>query len=147
MRVAAEDGRRSMPLCVLDASVTIAALIEQDRSAEARDILRQIIDDGAAAPSLWFFEVGNVLLIAQRRRSLTASARLEHLEDLSRLPIVIDHESAGRAWHDTMALAEHHNLTLYDASYLELSLRRKLPLATFDAALRRAAKAAGGTLL
>ena len=136
-----------MPLCVLDASVTIAALIEQDRSAEARDILRQIINDSAAAPSLWSFEVGNVLLIAQRRRSLTALARREHLEDLSRLPIVIDHESAGHAWHDTMALAEHHSLTLYDASYLELSLRRKLPLATFDAALLRAAKAAGGTLL
>jgi predicted nucleic acid-binding protein len=54
---------------------------------------------------------------------------------------------ASHAWHNTMALAEKHRLTVYDATYLELSLRRGLPLATFDAALRRAAAAAGAKLL
>ena len=95
-----------MARCVLDASVTIAALIEEDRSDEARGILHNVISDGAAVPSLWPVEVGNILLLAER-----------------------------------------HGLTLYDAAYLELSVRRDLPLATFDAALRRAASAAGVQLL
>jgi predicted nucleic acid-binding protein len=64
-----------------------------------------------------------------------------------RLPIVVDHEMAGQAWHDAMAVAEAPRLTLYDASYLELCLRRGLPLASFDAELRRAATAAGVMLL
>ncbi|HET7882050.1 MAG TPA: type II toxin-antitoxin system VapC family toxin [Acetobacteraceae bacterium] len=127
----------------MDASVTLAALIEEERSAEAREILRAVIDDSAVVPGLWFLEVGNVLLIAERRRSLTAAARRDHLDDLSRLPIVIDNETAGHAWHETMEHAVAHRLTLYDAAYLELSLRRQLPLATFDTALRRAAAAAG----
>lgn len=136
-----------MALCVLDASVTIAAMIEEDRSDEARRIFRDVIDDSAIVPGLWFLEVGNILLLAERRRSLTAATRRDHPEDLSRLPITVDHETAGHAWHDTMVLAERHGLTLYDAAYLELSLRRQLPIATFDVALRRAAKAASVALL
>jgi predicted nucleic acid-binding protein len=131
----------------LDASVAIAALIEEDRSDEARRILCEVGNDGAVVPGLWYLEVGNTLLLAGRRRSLTAVARREHLTDLSRLPIAIDHETTHHAWNETMALAEYHGLTLYDATYLELSLRRQLPLATFDAALQRAAKAAGVPLL
>jgi predicted nucleic acid-binding protein len=136
-----------MPVCVLDASVAIAALIEEDRSDEARRILCEIGNDSTVVPALWFLEVGNTLLLAERRRSLSAAARRDHLADLSRLPITIDHEMASHAWQRTMELAERHALTLYDAAYLELSLRHQLPLATFDAALRRAAKAAGVRLL
>jgi predicted nucleic acid-binding protein len=136
-----------MPVCVLDASVTIAALIEEDRSDEARRILRDVVSDSAMVPGLWLLEVGNVLLLAERRKSLSAAARRDHLADLSRLPIVIDYATASHAWHDTMSLAERHGLTLYDAVYLELSLRQQLPLATFDAALHRAAKVANVSLL
>ena len=130
-----------MVMCVLDASITIAALIEEERSDEARGVLRAIIDKSAVVPGLWALEVGNILLILERRRALSGIARREHLDDLSRLPIVVDHETTARAWRDTMALAERHRFTLYDAAYLELSLRRQLPLATFDEALRKAAAA------
>jgi len=136
-----------MPICVLDASVAIAALIQEEQSSRARAILREIIEDSAAVPPIWLFEVGNVLLLAERRRRLTATARREHLEDLSRLPIVVDHEATGHAWSNTMVLAASHDLTLYDGAYLELSLRRQLPLATFDAALRKAARSANVVLL
>ena len=136
-----------MAICVLDASVAIAALIQEDQSDRARAILRDIIEGGAAVPPIWLFEVGNVLLLAERRRKLSATARREHLEDLSRLPIVVDHEAIGRAWNDTMILAARHDLTMYDGSYLELGLRRHLPLATFDAALQEAARSANVTLL
>ncbi|HLY89361.1 MAG TPA: type II toxin-antitoxin system VapC family toxin [Acetobacteraceae bacterium] len=130
-----------MVTCVLDASITVAALIEEERSDEARGVFRAIIDGSAVVPGLWALEVGNILLILERRRVLSAIARREHLDDLSRLPIVVDHETTARAWQETMTLAERHVLTLYDAAYLELSLRRQLPLATFDEALRKAAAA------
>ena len=136
-----------MAACVLDASVTISALIEEDRSEEARAIMREIANVGATVPSLWPVEVGNILLLAERRRLLSGAARQDHLNDLSRLPITVDHEMAGHAWHASMSLAERHRLTLYDAVYLELSQRRGLPLATFDAVLRRAATAANVPLL
>jgi predicted nucleic acid-binding protein len=136
-----------MVMCVLDASITIAALVEEEHSDEARRVFRAVIDNRAVVPGLWALEVGNILLILERRRVLTTTARREHLDDLSRLPIVVDHEATARAWRDIMALAERHNLTLYDAAYLELSLRRQLPLATFDEALRKAAATVSVQLL
>ena len=128
-----------MVMCVLDASITIAALIDEERSDEARAVFRAVIDESAVVPGLWALEVGNILLILERRRMLTTIARREHLDDLSHLPIVVDLETTARAWRDTMTLAERHSLTLYDGAYLELSLRRQVPLATFDEALRTAA--------
>ena len=136
-----------MPSVVLDASVTISALIENDRSDEARIIFQDYVSAGAAVPALWPLEVGHILLLAERRRLLNAATRRDHLHDLSCLPITVDQETARLAWHDTIVLAERHDLTLYDATYLELSLRLSLPLATFDAALRRAATATGVKLL
>jgi predicted nucleic acid-binding protein len=82
-----------------------------------------------------------------RELSISAAARVAELEDLARLPITVDTETASRAWRDTATLADRYRLTLYDASYLELSIRLSIPLATFDAALRRAATAAGVVLL
>jgi predicted nucleic acid-binding protein len=109
----------------------------------AASILARVVDGGAAVPGIWHLEVGNILLLAERRRTISAADRVTALRDLSQLPVEVDQETASRAWRDMIELAERHLLTLYDAAYLELSLRRRLPLATFDAALRRAADAAG----
>jgi predicted nucleic acid-binding protein len=136
-----------MPSLVLDASVTISALIEEDQSEQARGILETIAKDGAVVPALWSLEVGHILLRAERRRPARCGESAGAPETAVAPADRVDHEMAGHAWHDTMALAERHGLTLYDATYLELSLRRGLRLATFDAALRRAATAAGATLL
>ena len=80
---------------------------------------------GPRYPCFGLLEVGNILLLAQRRRLLDAAARRDHLKDLAQLPINVDQETAHRAWRDTSLLAERHSLTLYDAAYLELSLRRQ----------------------
>ncbi|MBW4092290.1 MAG: type II toxin-antitoxin system VapC family toxin [Proteobacteria bacterium] len=134
-------------LVVLDASVVLAALLPEQHSDRARDILIQVAAEGARVPSLWPLEIGNVLLIAQRRGLIRAEERARFLDQLARLPIAVDPETAARAWPDIAPLAERHRLTLYDAAYLELSLRAALPLASFDAALRRAAADAGAALL
>ena len=86
-------------------------------------------------------------VMAERRGRLSTRHRTQVLQVLADLPIEIDEETSGRAWRETLVLAEAHRLTLYDAAYLELAVRRSLPLATRDAALRSAAEAAGVPLL
>lgn len=127
---------------VLDASVTIAALLPEERTPEARVILRTALN-GVLVPTLWHLEVGNILLRAERRGVIRVDERVGHIADLSALAVTVDHEGPGHAWHATTVLALRHQLTLYDAAYLELAVRQRVPLATFDRALVRAARAEG----
>jgi predicted nucleic acid-binding protein len=48
---------------------------------------------------------------------------------------------------DVRQLAQTHQLTAYDAAYLESALRYNLPLATLDIELKQAARAAGVRLI
>jgi predicted nucleic acid-binding protein len=98
-----------------------------------------VAEDGAVVPAHWRLEVGNALLMAERRGRIRA-ARVDAVwRLLAALPIEMDAETNARAWESAAALARQHGLTLYDAAYLELAGRRALPLATFDGALLRAA--------
>jgi predicted nucleic acid-binding protein len=132
---------------VLDASVALAAVLPEANSAAAETILGQVVDGGAVVPMLWRLEVGNALLIAERRGTIGIGDHKSLIGSLAALPIVADVETSARAWRETIELAARHRSTLYDAAYLELCVRRSLPLATFDAALRRAAAAANVRLL
>jgi predicted nucleic acid-binding protein len=126
---------------VLDCSVTISWLMPDE--ASGLNLLNKITESRAIVPSLWSLEVGNVLLIAERKKRITSEQRQKAIHTLTELPIIIDEMTSEHAWLETMELAERYDLTLYDASYLELSLRRSLPLATFDNSLKRAANLAG----
>lgn len=136
-----------MAVLVVDASVVLAVPLQEVNRDRAVAVLERAVEGGAVVPGIWHLEVGNSLMLAERRGRISAANRTTALQDLARLPIEVDLDTASRAWRDTLFLAEHHRLTLYDASYLELSVRLSLPLATFDAALRRAASAAGVNLL
>ena len=125
---------------VLDCSVTVSWLMP-DESFDL-NLLDQVVEKGAIVPSLWSLEIGNVLLIAERKKRITLEQRQKAIHTLSELPIVVDTLTSDHAWLETMELAERYDLTLYDASYLELALRRSLPLATFDKSLKRAAEQA-----
>ena len=98
-------------------------------------------------PSLWLWEVGNVLVQAERKGRITSAAIRTFLGLLETLPIRIDQVTTATAWHDTLALARSHRLTTYDAAYLELALRLGLPLASRDQALNAAASKEGVSLL
>ena len=129
---------------VVDASMAFAWVLPSQASLEA-DTLLERVEAGASAvvPALWFLEVANGLLAAQRRRVITAAERESALERLSALRFTIDEDNARNAFGRTSALAEQYGLTVYDAAYLELALRRELPLATRDRALRDAAERGG----
>jgi predicted nucleic acid-binding protein len=100
----------------------------------------------AHVPSLWPREVANALLVGKRRGRIKAADTARFISILGAFPIAIDGETVAHAWADTMHLARAHNLSSYDASYLELAIRLGLPLAAVDGKLRAAARAMGGPL-
>lgn len=125
---------------VVDASVTLSwALVGEAKAPEARAVADRIAENAAIVPAIWRLEVGNALLVAERRGRLTAAQAEAVCIGLAAMPIEIDPETSARAWADTARLARNHGLMLYDAAYLELAVRRALPLAMFDWALARAA--------
>lgn len=128
---------------VVDASMTIAWLFYDERSETPRRILRRISAEGAIVPSLWRLEVANVLRNAVRRGRCDAGYAERCLARLGRLPIAVDPETDRYAWTATRQLSTEHNLTLYDAAYLELAVRHRYTLASNDAALQRAAQRVG----
>lgn len=128
---------------VLDCSVTMAWLFP-DEAIEATDQLREsLIETRAFVPSLWPVEVGNVLLAATRRGRIHADEWPQIRAYLSALPIEIDPVSVSRTWGTSLELAHAHQLSVYDAMYLELAVRLRVPLVTLDRALRNAGRAAG----
>jgi len=136
-----------MASLVLDCSVTLAWFLPGEGTPRTENLLDQVADTGALVPSLWPVEVANVLLTAERKRHISQAQRVRVLTALAQLPIEVDAETAVRSWGTAFDLAIANGLTLYDALYLELSLRSGLPLATLDHDLCRAAEAAGVTVL
>ncbi len=132
---------------VLDASVALAWCFEDEQTPDVLALLDRVVETGAFAPLLWPVEVLNVLLVAERRQRIDRHRRAKLADFLRDLPIALDPELAGRVWEDTVALAERFQLTVYDAAYLELALRRRLPLGSLDRDLRAAAGGLGVVVL
>lgn len=130
---------------VLDASVTMAWCFEDEATAATDAVLDRLAEEPAVAPPLWQLEVTNVLLGAERRGRITEAQGARFLELLGRLPIRVDLGPVAPA--AVLAAGRRHGLTAYDASYLVLAEREALPLATVDAGLSAACRAAGVPLL
>lgn len=123
---------------VLDASVTLAWLFDDESHRVATDAFIALEKDGAIVPPLWHYEIRNALIVAERRKRLTHEDALERLEAVSELPIQVDDIAD---FDRAFVLARKYQLSFYDASYLELATRRKLPLASLDKHLVGAATA------
>jgi predicted nucleic acid-binding protein len=137
-----------VPALVLDASVALAAVLPDEADASvASAIMARVTDEAAVVPALWHIEVGNALLVQERRGRLMPGVAKRIIQHLRRMPITTDAETPLHAWDASFVLAAELGLTLYDACYLELAIRAVLPLASFDAALRRAAVSRGVVLL
>ncbi len=132
---------------VIDSSAALAWIYSDEATPAILDVLQQTTESGAWVPSLWRLEVANVLEMGVRCGRHDAAFRDASLADLALLPTQLDPNTDPQAWGATLKLAERHRLTLYDAAYLELAVRRGLPLATLDGELRAAAPAEGVALL
>ena len=132
---------------VLDCSVTMAWCFDDERTAATDALLDKLVAEGAEAPSIWPLEVTNMLLGAARRNRISPAAANVAAQRIAALPVLIDLEGSRRAWDSLLQLAVRYGLTSYDACYIELALRKALPLATLDKALQRAATEAGVEVL
>jgi predicted nucleic acid-binding protein len=131
---------------VIDSSITLAWFFEDERTERADVVLRQVAKAGAVVPALWRLEIANALQSALRRKRINAAFRDASIADLRSFPIAVDSETDRHAWGTSLTLAERCQLTLYDAAYLELAQRLRLPLASLDQDLRAASRALGVTV-
>ena len=133
---------------VLDCSATLPWVFADEASPAADALLDQLVQgERAWVPALWHLELGNVLLGAKRRNRIDQAGIEAFFSRLTVYDIAVDDQTMERAWQKTFDLALQHTLSTYDASYLELSLRRGLPLATLDRPLAAAARASGVPVL
>jgi predicted nucleic acid-binding protein len=124
---------------VLDCSATLAWIHPDEVTPAILSLFERIRDSGAWVPSLWKLEVANALGMTVRRGRYPLDFVSDSLADLALFPIHQDEDTSSHAWTSTFTLARRHNLTAYDAAYLELAKRRALPLATLDRLLAAAA--------
>ncbi len=134
--------------CVLDSSMALAWVLPDEASERAERLLARVSPKSAFwIPALWWYEVGNALLAAQRRRRLTEVDRLATLELYGRLPLETDVVLTPAIVERFQALAQAYGLSVYDATYLELAQRKDLELATLDHPLMTGARRAGVRLV
>ena len=127
---------------VLDASLALQWFLEDETERKyGLSVLASLSEKRALVPLLWFYEIGNGLLMASRRKRITAAQGEGFLTHLRNLPIDVALQTAGEIL-DLHALARTHGLTTYDAAYLALAIRSSIPLATSDDTLRTAAASA-----
>ncbi|MDQ3779528.1 MAG: type II toxin-antitoxin system VapC family toxin [Chloroflexota bacterium] len=128
---------------VLDASMAMAWCFDDERTDVSEAVLLALSDDEAIVPAVWSSEVTNATLRGLRRNRLTPTQVLSFLRTLDQLVIIYsDPLRAGMIPH-LLKVARDHELSAYDAAYLELAERLGLPLATLDVRLRAAAAQAG----
>jgi predicted nucleic acid-binding protein len=128
---------------VIDASLIAAWLLPEEYSDDAEAIISSIAEP-CPVPSLFWFEIRNILAMAERRGRVGAGGGLLGMERLRRLPL----DDAGIGGDGAiLLLSAAHTLSAYDATYLALAISRGLSLATLDRKLAAAARKEGVAIL
>jgi predicted nucleic acid-binding protein len=135
------------PALILDCSMAMAWCFADESTPETARIQDRMAAEAAVVPGHWFLEVANVLAMAEKRKRISAGDSLQFVQLLSLLDIQVDEEASRRAFDPILPLCRKHGLTSYDAAYLDLALRRQVPLASLDDALRQAATSLGMQVL
>lgn len=125
---------------VIDNSVVMSWCFEDEANKYGDSVLGRLEESRAIVPSIWPLEVGNVLLVAERRKRLSEADSIRFIALLCDLSILVEQEPVTRVLGEIVALARKNSISTYDASYLDLAMRKGLPLATLDNALRKAAR-------
>ncbi|MBP7074464.1 MAG: type II toxin-antitoxin system VapC family toxin [Rhabdochlamydiaceae bacterium] len=125
---------------VLDCSITMTWCFEDESTAYTDSILENFKNITAIVPTIWPLEVANVLLLSKKRGRITEVQSASFIDALSALPITVDSSTSAKAMRSIFLIANKAELTIYDAAYLELAIREKIPLMTLDKKLAQAAK-------
>ena len=125
---------------VIDASILAAWFLDEKSDPRVEAAFDTVARVETLAPSLFYYEIRNALLVSERRNRITEAMSAAFLRDLALLPIRFDASGDDAI---LLTLARKRKLTVYDAAYLELAKREALPLATLDRDLEKAAIAEG----
>ena len=125
---------------VVDNSVVMSWCFKDETTKYTDAILDHLEQATAFVPAVWPLEVSNVLLVAERRKRLSQADSSRFILLLLELPIIVEQESSARMLSEILALAREYKLSSYDASYLDLAMRKGLPIATTDKNLLAAAR-------
>ena len=125
---------------VLDNSIVMSWCFQDEASKYADAVLDALEASEAIVPSIWPLEVANVLLVAEQKRRLSRADTARFVSLVRSLPIMVEDETPDRILGEILALAREYGLSSYDASYLDLAIRKSLPIATLDQDLRKAAR-------
>ncbi len=128
---------------VLDASVALSWIFEDESHVYSDAVLEAFVNWKAVVPSIWPLEIANALLVAERRKRLKRAKVEQALTLLRLLPITVEETDVFLRIAELLALAREQDLSVYDATYLDLAMRHGLPLATQDDALQAAALRCG----
>lgn len=129
---------------VLDASISAVWALADESSPLADLAADRLKNENALVPPLWWYEVRNLLVVNERRQRMTVEDSARYLELLSSFPIQVDPVEDEQA---VLRCARKYRLSFYDAAYLAVAQRNRIPLATLEKALQAAALAAGIPLL
>lgn len=131
-----------LPAVVLDNSACINFFFDDEEDQSISSKILSILEGNGQffVPSLFWFESGNALITAKRRKRLDRESVLRIEDHLRELPIATDPIPTLDIRMRIREMAEEKGLSFYDASYLELARRLDLPLLTLDERLERAAK-------
>ena len=135
------------PGFVVDCSVALAWCFLDEATPATKKLLDRLGSESAVVPGWWFVELTNVLVVAERKGRIQPDQIAEFIALVESFDLEVDDEAPGRAFGHLLPLCRAHGLTSYDAIYLDLALRRQVPLATLDEHLRKAAKKLGVKLL
>jgi predicted nucleic acid-binding protein len=125
---------------VVDNSVVMSWCFEDEGNSYTEAVLDSLADGEAFVPGIWPLEVGNVLLVAERKKRLSEASVVRFLELVSSLPLSVEQETPDRMLKEIVSLARGQGISTYDASYLDLAMRMDLPVSTLDASMRKAAR-------
>ena len=130
-----------MGVLVVDSSITVAWILQEPEFVERADrAVERLVDAGGLVPRIWHYEVRNAIVVAERRGRISREDSDTRFAQWSRLPIETD---APPDFDTVIALARQHQLSFYDAVFIELAVRRGAQLATLDQAMARAAESEG----
>jgi predicted nucleic acid-binding protein len=132
---------------VVDTSIAMSWFFEDETTIATQRLLEDLSSKTALVPAWWFLEIANVFAVGERRRRVSAAQIDDFVKVIEGIRIEVDDEASNRAFSHILPLCRTHALASYDAIYLDLAVRRRLPLATLDEPLRKAAKKLGVKLL
>jgi predicted nucleic acid-binding protein len=125
-------------LFVIDASIALGWCFPDEASDLTRHVLQSLLESRGIIPAIFYFEVANVLSLAERHGRITAVEAEKFVSLVDNLKLFVDRQGTHRAWHEVRRLANAEQLTVYDAAYLELAIRMQATLSTKDEQLRAA---------